>query len=509
MVPANLQSTITANDKRLSFGWIRLFTLSAGLLWAYLLLALFLGVTIVGFHVRLLYLAPIIVVSVGVIYWLTHWLNQRQWLSADWLKGLTVASGTMLLSFLALDTSYRIYLNTANPDVAEDFTEPYYRLTDQRVWYQEQMPRHYHPTEKNFTLYKPNVRLDWIAYGGNYYSKLKQIPIMVSSVLEPRHIRYSIDEHGFRDTTPPDQARIFALGDSFTVGLGITQDRSWVELFEHAMEEPVYNLGIRGTSPKQQLMLLQHLLRTKGDSFKIRHLLWMIYEVNDLEDSYGTLSGVHKAREGGFTGHDRGTLASVFKGTLLDTLASIPAQIGEQSAINQFMKARIIRLASLVNDPSVPDPYFVDGVRLVYPLYHSPRHGYRMFPMWTIERAQKSQSYVLDHPNRPLLDQTFEEMASLSRMHGFKVTILIAPGAARLYAPYFEGFPQISDEPHFINYVQETAEGLGFDVINLYTKMKPYARKALLYWRDDLHWNVRGNEVVAEIISKHPLFRSD
>jgi hypothetical protein len=78
----------------------------------------------------------------------------------------------------------------------------------------------------------------------------------------------------------------------------------------------------------------------------------------------------------------------------------------------------------------------------------------------------------------------------------------------RLNYPLYHS-PQISKEPHFINYVQKTAEGLGFDVINLYTRMQPYARKALLYWRDDIHWNARGNEVVAEILSKHPLFRSD
>jgi hypothetical protein len=370
------------------------------------------------------------------------------------------------------------------------------------------MPRQYYPTKNNFVLHKPNVKLSWNTYGGNYYPELMKSPFAIDSLLELRPIFNSIDEHGFREATLLEQARIFALGDSFTAGLAITQDACWVELLENAIGQPIYNLGVRASSPKQQLMMLQYLLRTKGDSFKIRHLLWMIYESNDLEDSYESLRPIQMPNERGTLAKEEGALANIFRGTFLDTVASIPAQIGGQSVINRFMTGRIV-FAMPCNDSNATDPYLVDGKRLAYPVYHSPEHGYRFFPMWPIERAQKSESYVLDHPNRPLLDQTFEEMASLSRMHGFKVTILIAPGAARLYAPYFEGFPQLSDEPHFINYVEKISEELGFDVINLYIQMQPYARKALLYWRDDPHWNVRGNEVVAEIISKHPLIRSD
>ena len=33
-------------------------------------------------------------------------------------------------------------------------------------------------------------------------------------------------------------------------------------------------------------MLLEHLLRTQAGSVKIEHLLWMVFEGNDLEDSY-------------------------------------------------------------------------------------------------------------------------------------------------------------------------------------------------------------------------------
>ena len=158
--------------------------------------------------------------------------------------------------------------------------------------------------------------------------------------------------------------------------------------------------------------------------------------------------------------------------------------------------------------PGITDswnPYEVDGVRLQYALYCSDRYGCRLFWPGGVERASKPQSYVEKHPNRPLLDQTFKEMATLSENHGFEVTVVIAPSAPRLYAPYFADVPKISDEPYFINYVAEISRELGFDVINLLPLMQPFAAKELLYWRDDPHWNGRGNEVVAEIIASHIL----
>ena len=93
-------------------------------------------------------------------------------------------------------------------------------------------------------------------------------------------------------------------------------------------------------------------------------------------------------------------------------------------------------------------------------------------------------------------------MANLSRTKGFEVTVIIAPTDIRLYYPYFENAPRIPGESQFINYVETLAKGLGVKTINLSRLMRPYAKDELLYWRDDSHWNERGNEIVAEIIAK-------
>jgi lysophospholipase L1-like esterase len=359
------------------------------------------------------------------------------------------------------------------------------------------MPRRYYPTEKNFKLHKPSVTMELEAYGDLYYSKLMASPTVANSVLKLRRLRYSIDELGFRETTPLGQARIIVLGDSFTYGVDTSQDKTWVELLEQAIKEPVYNFGVSGTSPKQELMLLEYMLTAKSQQLRIRHLLWMIYEGNDLEDSYETL----RQAQAGMDLMKR-DFTNMFKGTLVNTLASIPATIKNQSVINRLMDGHLVFVLPFRTTGN-GDPYIVDGMRLAYPFYYSKQYGYRLFVPQEIERACKSESYVLSHPNRGLLDRTFEDMVSLTQKYGFKVTVLIAPSASRLYAKYFENFPTISEDPYFINFVEKLSRMKGFDVINLYQKMQPYAKESLLYWRDGSHWNERGHEVVAEIIAKH------
>jgi hypothetical protein len=77
------------------------------------------------------------------------------------------------------------------------------------------------------------------------------------------------------------------------------------------------------------------------------------------------------------------------------------------------------------------------------------------------------------------------------------------PTAERLYASYFEHFPDVTEKPHFIHYVEDLSRQVGFEVINFEALLKPYAEKELLYFHDDDHLNRRGSEVIAQIILEH------
>jgi hypothetical protein len=468
--------------------WVRFAALALGLTLTYFAIVLFYKEVVFGVQVRMGYLAlPIGLVS-GSFYWVVRWAAKRQRVSANHLKNLTVAGVSMVVSLVSADIGFSVYRNMTTP--RSRFADwNYERTTDNHIWTGESEPYSYYPTEENFLLYKPYVAKNADVYGEFYYKKLLSSPTLASSVLELRHVSFSIDEYGFRETTPLHRAHIFALGDSFVFGWSISQDKTWVERLEGEIKEPVYNLGVSGISPKQELMLLEYMLRTKPGLMKVDHLLWMIFEGNDLEEPYETyrLQLPHESDES----------RNLFEGTIERELHSIPLEIKEESIINRLQKGQIV-FAPPSKDARQADHLLVDGTALVDPLYHSNKYGYRMFRWVYIERAGKSEPYVLNHPNRPLLDQTFKDMASLSQKYGFMVTVLIAPSAPRLYAPYFEDLPPISKEPYFINYVEHLSRSVGFNVINLYTLLRPYAEKELLYWRDDTHWNERGHQVVAE-----------
>ena len=140
---------------------------------------------------------------------------------------------------------------------------------------------------------------------------------------------------------------------------------------------------------------------------------------------------------------------------------------------------------------------------LPHPLFRSPIHGHRLFHGLYLRRASEPRSYVMDHPNRVALEQVFKDMASLGKQYQFDVTVLIAPTDSRLYASHFEDFPPISEQPYFINFVADLSREMGFQTVNLLPLLQPYAEKELLYFRDDDHWNARGNEVVAEILARN------
>lgn len=398
------------------------------------------------------------------------------------LKQFTLLSFSILLSLLFIDTAYVIYNRlTVGPTDIWSID----RAGDGHVWAGELSPPVFFPTDKNFEIHKPNQIAAGHIYGWLYYPQLLTSKTISRSVLEKRRVTYSIDEHGFRDSTRMEEARVLALGDSFTVGSTIDQRQCWVDLLEKNLGMPIYNLGVEKSSPKQQQLLLEHLLGTKEKSLKPDRLLWMIFEGNDLEDSYLDLR-IKRLRDS-------------FKGTLLYNVAELPDLMAEGSVAKRILSGNIVFSFAT---GQTHNPYEIDGVKLAFPLYHSDTYGYRLFEPNYLQRATKPASYVDAHPNRPLLDEAVRNMVRLSKRYGFTITVLIAPSAERLYANYFK-LPNVTSEPHFINHVAELSESLNLQVVNLYALMQPYAAKELLYFRDDTHWNERGNQVVADILSQN------
>ena len=459
-----------------------------GALWAYVCFALLYQQSVAG--VQLGALSALLSLVVG--WWLlSRAMRSRAGRALSAVRALEIGLGgtAALLALVTMDLANAAVRNRAR--ARNDVILSAERVrSDRRPWHGELVPSPYHPSDKGFRLFKPNVRMSGETYGMLYHVGMLASPILVDSVLELRRLSYAIGPHGLRELESLAKSRIFALGDSFVMGWATDEGKVWTDFLGAALGEPVYNLGINDTGPGLQLELFEYMLASHADSMRVGHLLWMIFEANDLEDPFTVAREPKTARVG---------LKTLLDGTILDLLLGLPGRLRRHSVIGQLLAGELT-----FADPSRgrAEHNELDGVDLSRsPIYYSQRFGYHLFIHSGIDRVLKPREYVLQHPNRVRLERTFKTMQDLSRRHGFEVTVILAPSVERLYGPAFEDFPPLA-EPHFANYVIDLAKGLGFRTIDLLRFMEPIAATEMLYYRDDPHWNERGNEVAAQLIAR-------
>lgn len=457
-----------------------------GLLWSYGLFVSILDETVVGVSIGLREVAVITAAGLFLMLALGQLALKSQVISSR--DAYTVAAGAIVIlgAALVLDVAYSGYLNLHR---ASKLDRERARVSDRNSWVGELYPDLFYPAHENYRLHKPNRVVEGFHFGDMYTPDMLKSRTLVESVLSRKYIKIAINDDGFRGSKPFRDARMVALGDSFTFGWGVNEEVTWVGRLERSLGETVYNLGVHDSSPRQEYLLLEHLLEQRKLSLDHGLLLWLIFEGNDLEDSYDTLRPVSEAN-----------MTQVLDKTLVSGIWKIPRVIKRQSVVDILRSGRATFAMSDAGRNG--GPYWIDGIQLATPIYHSPRFGYKLFSPLQIERAKSTREYVTNHPNRTSLRRTIQDMAILSKKHGFDVLVLLAPSDARLYGNYFSDFPELSDHAHFLEAVAEEAGSVAFRVLNLAESLRPYAEKELLYFRDDDHWNERGHEVVAEIVSK-------
>lgn len=428
------------------------------------------------------------VVSTGLVLITSNLLARRavrlRLLSRSTLTNLTILGATTITSVLALDIGYTMYLNSDSVSFDADKS----RVFDENMLVGELYPRVYYPTERNFALHKPDVRVSGSHYGNFYSTSMKHSSTLMDTVLERQQVQININALGFRETSDISETEILALGDSFAFGWGVDEIDSWTGLLEQQIDKTIYNLAVHDASPRQELELLKHVLRQQGERLRARKLLWMLYEGNDLEDDY---TEVVQRR-------DVPVKIPLLKGTLIEALERLMRTVKRQSVINRLRRGQVTWNSATTEDST--NPYRVDGVDLVFPLYYSEQLGPRLFSQYYVDLAGKPASYVENHWNRAALISVFQEMQELAAEHELEVAVIIAPSAARLHGPYFENFPEISEKPHFINLLKNLSAAANFSTVDLYELMRPYAGDELLYFRDDDHFNHRGNSLAAALI---------
>ena len=255
-------------------------TISFGLLWAYILCVGFLDETIAGVKIsttHIVFAALSGFVFSGMCF---TWIQKRRVFAIAAIRATALGFSAVVVGLVLLDVGYSVYLNSSQPSLTAGD-----RHSDPNVWIGEFYPELYFPTEKNFRLHKPGRRITGSHYGDMYKPVLLTSTLLSSSVFSKKHLTISINDDGFRETTTLEGHKIIAIGDSFTFGWGIDQDRTWVELLERSIGEPIYNMGMHDSSPKQEFLLLEHVIDSQKLDFRGGLLLWMIFEGNYLLSS--------------------------------------------------------------------------------------------------------------------------------------------------------------------------------------------------------------------------------
>lgn len=471
-------------------------TFSFGVGWLYFLAVFFVGETFIGVAIPFSVFMLVLLTGVVLFYFSARALLDRRILTVDFLSNFALACGATLFCLILLDIAAKIYIPTAVPDSAGEEDQ---RLTDNNAWIGEWYPRLYYPTAKNFRLHKPNFSFAGEHYGFFYRPELMRSPTLRNFVFQKQRISMHINALGFRETEQLERCELFALGDSFAFGWGVSDGQVWTDLLGRDTGNCVYNLGIHDASPKQEFLLLDDLLRKNRGSVPIKHLLWLIYDGNDLEDSY------EDGRPVTFTRRSTRFLEGTVIESVRTAIYNVVYAIKKESVIYRLRKGELRFAYSGDSEPTAGNgnnPYVIDDVALAQPLYYSSTHGYSFFYRPYVERAAKPKSYLDQHPHRPLLDQTFKDMAALAREFHFKVTVIIIPTSNRLYASYYQ-LDRVTQQPFLIHYVENLSRMVGFDSINLLAALESYTGEELLYFRDDDHWNPRGHQVVAQIVKNY------
>jgi SGNH hydrolase-like domain, acetyltransferase AlgX len=320
--------------------------------------------------------------------------------------------------------------------------------------------------------YKPNVFFDGIVYGD----------LATRDYRERRREVFQTDSYGFRNTPAQElEARegrvdLILLGDSFGVGPGTTQEKTWGALFENKYGLHTYNLSMAGSGPWHELMNLKiacQRLRCGSQTT----VLWALFAGNDLQDE------------------------------IFDSLQPSLSENWVQEltvAIATFRNMSPIRnVWGLVLQRSHPSKQSVitrdlpDGKKLIF----RPRYA---------DAVRLSLDQVRQHPHYHQLVAVLGEMRRFSETQHFSVIVVVAPAKEEIYSSILGGGgePDAGQTSGFAKAIEELCRQSGQPYLDLTPFFVSEAKKELpagrlLWWSDDTHWNEEGNEFAAAVVHDH------
>jgi hypothetical protein len=293
---------------------------------------------------------------------------------------------------------------------------------------------------------------------------------------EWRRIRFVTDEYGFRNESPGPglEARpldLIVLGDSFGVAAGTSQEEILSSRLARDFGLSVYNLSISREGPQQEyanLLLEGTRLKTREGAC----VLWLIFAGNDLDDPhYPELENPRPLRAG-----------------LLSGLAHNIRDFRSRSPVRRLLSRGGAKL--------VIEKKFIDGRQVLFHQDYAQRRG-------------RTAEDVMRHPNLLNLKTSLGAVGRLAGERRLTVAVALVPSKEEVYSWVLDGAPPWSTrgEPSGLSTVlRGLCEQHGFRFLDLKPALVEASRReyeksgALLWWRDDTHWNGDGQRAAATVI---------
>jgi lysophospholipase L1-like esterase len=328
-------------------------------------------------------------------------------------------------------------------------------VTGQQSLYRphERFVRHW-PTLPAVYRYQPDVQWEGTVHGD------------LAAMLGPgaprqtRHVVFSTDAQGFRNDPPSSKPlQLIVLGDSFAVGNGTTQRATLAARL--LSSRPGTNLSMLGTPYHQFLNLRAEEARLEAPQGAV--LVWLLLGANSLDGHFGSLGPAPPPPN-----------------------ALSRTHLAARDMLNRFTRGSRVRTVLLGDSGQRP-------VR---------RRGDVLFYEPYVARAARTREVVEAHQNFQALVDTFRAVLAMADKRGWRLLVATIPSKSEVYPWLAQGCKRGEEQPpaHGFDRAMEAlakAEGVAFFDLHPALSKAAGEEEELLYWRDDTHWNERGQEVAA------------
>ncbi|GAB4409983.1 MAG: hypothetical protein Fur0044_03640 [Anaerolineae bacterium] len=283
------------------------------------------------------------------------------------------------------------------------------------------------------------------------------------------------DGIGFRDDGINDSSPIIALGDSFTWGDGIDNDKIWVERLETESGRDVVNLGMSGYGSQQILRLLQ----TYGLPLKPRLILWGFFP-NDFNDS-----GHFAWRE------ETGRLAK-----------QAPEPKPWTETLDRELRIYSVAYTWLVSPFEEPDDN--EEYERLYYTDNTLNLSFVLRSYWG-KRLDPSDKYT--GPGLVYTQQALAEAQTAAGQLNAELVVLLFPSKEQVYWPIVSTLADNAADfkvnwPH--DEVKAWCQANGVRYLDLTPVFAAHAAQGeQLYYRFDAHWNEAGHKLAAQTIRQY------